>query len=159
MGVKSFEDVKNQISYCGIWCGSCVVGNGALRELTRRYEEIVENYGLDGWAPDDLDYKEFSRGLSSIQSMPLCEGCLKGGGNPDCQMRACAVSRGLTDCNDCDQPEACGNRESIERMRTDALSAGLNVKTGKGDGRELIEAWTEELKGKWPSSILFDGER
>jgi hypothetical protein len=74
-------------------------------------------------------------------------------------MRACAVSRGLTDCNDCDQPEACGNRESIERMRTGALSAGLMVKTGKGDGRELIEAWTEELKGKWPSSILFDAEK
>ena len=48
MGVESFEDVKGQIGCCGIWCGSCVVGNGALRELTRRYEEIVENYGLEG---------------------------------------------------------------------------------------------------------------
>jgi hypothetical protein len=159
VGVESFEDVKGQIGCCGIWCGSCVVGNGALRELTRRYEEIVENYGLEGWAPDDLDYKEFSRGLSSIQSMPPCQGCLKGGGNPDCQMRVCAVSRGLTDCNVCDQPEACENRERLEGMRTGALGAGLMVKTGKGDGREVIEAWTEELKGKWPSSILFDGER
>ena len=159
MNVKPFENVKNQIGYCGIWCGSCVVGNGTLRELTRRYEEIVENYGLEGWAPDELDYKEFSRGLSSIQSMPPCQGCLKGGGNPDCPMRTCAVSRSLTDCNVCNQPEACMNREGIEGMRTGALGAGLMVKTGKGDGRELIEAWTEELKGKWPSSILFDGER
>ncbi len=98
MVVESFEDVKGQIGCCGIWCGSCVVGNGALRELTRRYEEIVENYGLEGWAPDDLDFKEFSRGLSSIQSMPLCEVCLKGGGNLDCQMRSCAVSRGAREC-------------------------------------------------------------
>ena len=33
------ENVKDQIGYCGIWCGSCIVGNGALRELTRKYED------------------------------------------------------------------------------------------------------------------------
>ena len=158
MGAESFEHVKDQIGYCGIWCGSCVVGNGALRELTRRYEEIVEDYGLEGWAPDDLDYKVFSRSLSAIQSMPLCQGCLKGGGNPDCQMRACAVSKGQTDCNDCDRPESCENRERLERMRTGALDAGLMVKTGKREGRVPVEAWTEELKKKWPSSILFEAE-
>jgi hypothetical protein len=159
MGVKSFEYVKDQIGYCGIWCGSCVVGNGALRELTRRYEEIVEDYGLEGWAPEDFDFGEFSKGLASLEAMPLCQGCLEGGGNSDCQLRACAVSKGLTDCNDCDQPEVCGNRERLERMRTGALDAGLMVKTGKGDGRELIEMWTEELKDRWPSSILFDAEK
>jgi hypothetical protein len=158
MGVESFEHVKDQIGYCGIWCGSCVVGNGALRELTRRYEEIVEDYGLEEWAPEDLDYKEFSRGLSAIQSMPLCQGCLKGGGNPDCQMRACAVSKGQTECNDCDRPESCENRERLESMRAGALDAGLMVKTGKSEGGEPVEAWTEELKKKWPSNILFEAE-
>ena len=158
MGAESFEHVKDQIGYCGIWCGSCVVGNGALRELTRRYEEIVEDYGLEGWAPEDLDYKVFSRGLSAIQSMPLCQGCLKGGGNPDCQMRACAVGKGQIDCNDCDRPESCENRERLERMRTGAIDAGLMVKRGKSEGGESVEAWTEELKKKWPSSILFEAE-
>jgi hypothetical protein len=31
----------------------------------------------------DFDYAEFAKGLKSIQSMPPCPGCLKGGGNPD----------------------------------------------------------------------------
>ena len=158
MNVKPFENVKNQIGYCGIWCGSCVVGNGTLRELTRRYEEIVENYGLEGWAPRDFDFGEFTKGLASIMAMPLCRGCLKGDGNPECQLRACAVGKGLTDCHDCCQPEACENRERLEKMRLDALGAGLMVKTGNGDRQELIDEWSKELKGKWPSSILSDDE-
>ena len=38
---KAFENVQGQIGFCGIWCGSCVVGNGTLKELTKRYEEII----------------------------------------------------------------------------------------------------------------------
>jgi hypothetical protein len=34
---KGFENVKSQIGFCGIWCGSCLGGNGAVLELTRKY--------------------------------------------------------------------------------------------------------------------------
>ncbi len=37
-----FESVKDQIGSCGIWCGSCVVGNGSLQELSGKYREIAE---------------------------------------------------------------------------------------------------------------------
>jgi hypothetical protein len=43
---KAFENVKSQIGFCGIWCGSCVVGNGTLRELTRKFEEMTRAYGF-----------------------------------------------------------------------------------------------------------------
>ena len=43
MQSKAFENVKNQVSYCGIWCGSCIVGKpkdkyrvGALAHITER---------------------------------------------------------------------------------------------------------------------------
>jgi hypothetical protein len=62
---KAFENVREQIGFCGIWCGSCVVGNGTLRELTERCEEIIGAYGLEEWAPRDFDYKEFLKGLAS----------------------------------------------------------------------------------------------
>ena len=41
-----FENVKAQVGYCGIWCGSCVVGNGALSGLTRRYRELIDALGV-----------------------------------------------------------------------------------------------------------------
>ena len=74
MAVKPFDNVKDQIGYCGIWCGSCVAGNGALKELTKKYAEIVDRYDLKDWAPKDFDFKEFRKGFSSIESMPVCPG-------------------------------------------------------------------------------------
>ena len=98
MQTKHFENVRNQIGFCGIWCGSCVVGNGALRELTKRYEKLIKDYGLEEWAPKDFDFKEFSKGLKSIQTLPLCEGCLKGGGRPNCEIRTCAQNKSIDGC-------------------------------------------------------------
>jgi len=152
---KPFENVRNQIGFCGIWCGSCVAGNGALMELTKQYEKTIKGYGLEEWAPKDFDFKEFLKGLTSIQAMPVCQGCLKGGGNPDCQIRNCASNKKLTECSECDQPTACKNLEMLQKMRTGASRAGLFVKTENVDRQELIEKWTDELKSKCPSCILF----
>jgi hypothetical protein len=153
--VKPFENVMNQIGFCGIWCGSCVVGNGVLRELTKRYEEIIKNYGLEKWAPKDFDFKEFVKGLASMQAMPLCQGCLKGDGKPNCEIRACASNKNITDCSECDQPTACKNSEILQKMRTGARRAGLFVKTKNVDRQELMEKWTSELKRKCTHYILF----
>ena len=157
MKVKPFENVKNQIGFCGIWCGSCVVGNGALRELTKRYEEIIKRYGLEEWAPKDFDFQEFMKGLASIQAMPLCLGCLKGDGKPNCEIRICASNKKIADCSECDQPTACKNLEELQKMRIGARRAGLFVKTENVDRQELIEKWTNELKSKWPHFILLCG--
>ena len=155
MKAVHFENVRNQIGFCGIWCGSCVAGNGALRELTRRYADMIGKYGLEGWAPKDLEFKEFLKGLVSIRAMPLCEGCLKGGGRPDCEMRDCASNKDVEDCSECDQPAHCKNPETLEHMRKGALQAGLYVKTAKDNRRKLVGKWTAELKAKWPCCILL----
>jgi len=155
LGTEAFDNVKNQIGFCGIWCGSCVVGNGTLRELTKKYTTIIKNYDLEGWAPKDFDFKEFAKGLASIQNVPLCPGCLKGGGRDNCEMKACALNKGITDCSQCAQPEACKNLETLQKMRTGARNAGLSVKTKDVDSQELIKKWTAELKSKWPCCILF----
>lgn len=155
MKVDHFENVKDQVGVCGIWCGSCVVGNGVLRELTQRYEELVKSYGLKEWGPKDFDFGQFMKGFSSIQGMPLCQGCLKGDGKPNCEFRACASSKGIEDCTECDQPGGCSHSEALQKMREGALRAGLMVQTEKGDRQNLIDKWTAELKGKWPHAILF----
>ncbi|MGD8505554.1 MAG: DUF3795 domain-containing protein [Candidatus Bathyarchaeota archaeon] len=155
MKLKPFENVKNQIGYCGIWCGSCVVGNGTLIELTKRYEKVIKGYGLEEWAPKDFDFKEFSKGLASIQGVPLCQGCQKGDGRTDCGIRACASSKSIIDCSQCDQPEACKNLEILQKMRSGARGAGLMVKTENVDRQELLAKWAAELKGKWPCCVLF----
>lgn len=150
-----FVRVKDQIGFCGIWCGSCIVGNGTLSELTKRYDELITAYDLKDWAPKDFDFKEFKKGLESIQGIPSCPGCLKGGGRDDCEMRSCASGKNISDCSECVESDSCKHTEILQRMRTGALKAGLFVKTEKADDKNLIEKWSAELPGKWPCCVLF----
>lgn len=156
MKTDAFDNVKDQIGCCGIWCGSCVVGTGVLNELTRRYRDLVMSYGLDHWGPKDVGYREFFDALESIQATPLCSGCLKGGGRDDCELRACVVARGIGDCSVCGAGAACEQAELLEEMRSGAVKAGLFVKDGDAPREELLEEWTAILKTRWPFSILFD---
>ena len=125
-----------------------VVGNGTLRELTERYEEIIGAYGLEEWAPEDFNYKEFLKGLTLIRSMPLCPGCLKGGGRDNCEMKACASNRNIDDCSECREPATCKHVEALQKMRSGALAAGLSVKTDNIDRQQLIEKWITEMESR-----------
>jgi hypothetical protein len=155
LDTQSYENVRDQIGFCGIWCGSCVVGNGTLRELTKRYEEMIAAYGLREWGPRDLDYDELSRALASIEGMPDCPGCLEGGGRDDCEIRACALARGLESCVACDEFGRCGHAAIVERMRSGAVAAGLFVKAAGTEGGESLEEWERQLERRWPCCILF----
>ena len=157
--VSAFENVKDQIGCCGIWCGSCVVGNGALREVTKGYAEMIEAYGLEEWGLKDLDYEELAKGLESIQTTPLCPGCLKGGGRDNCEMKACASGKGIDDCGECGEPAECPHNGVLQQMRSGAVAAGLYVKTKSVDKQKLIEQWTVQLKLTWVCSVLFAGDR
>jgi hypothetical protein len=151
---ETFENVKGQIGFCGIWCGSCVVGNGTLRDLTKRYKELINTYDLKDWGPKDFDFDEFYKGLESIENMPLCAGCLKGGGRDNCEIRACAKDKNLQDCTICDQFGRC-EIKLLKHMRSGALKAGLFVKSQNDDNTKVLEKWTQILKSKWPCCILF----
>jgi hypothetical protein len=152
---QAFENVRDQIGSCGIWCGSCIVGNGALQELTRRYKELIGVYGLEEWGPKDFDYKELLQGLGSIQSIPLCLGCLKGGGRENCEMRSCAEHRKISGCQACAELIECKHTELLNHMRSGAIKAGLFVNTEDIDRQQLIKNWTAKLRTHWPCSVLF----
>jgi hypothetical protein len=164
---QAFDNVKGQIGCCGIWCGSCVVGNGALRQLSENYKDVLKNHGLHEWGPDDVDWSEFYRALDSIAAVPVCPGCLKGGGRDKCEMRACASNKGLEECVSCSDHGAgnnsggrgtCKHAGILEHMRSGAIAAGLFVKTDDADKRHLTERWTADLRKRWQSGVLFMNE-
>jgi len=152
METKAFENVKNQIGRCGIWCGSCAVGNGTLKTLAKRCEYIIGGYGVDEWGAKDFDGKELMKGLTSIQAIPICRGCLKGGGNDQCKIRPCAINRHVSDCTQCSEMKTCKNLEALEKVRIGALRVGMpaRIENDKTDQKELIRKWTTEIKGTCP---------
>ncbi len=151
----AYANVKSQIGYCGIWCGSCVVGNGVLRKLTEEYEALIKNYGLKDWTPRGFISDEFMKGLTSIKNMESCNGCLKGGGRDNCEIKACALSKKLRDCSECREIKSCPNMKILDHMRIGAQRAGLLVKRRKGNRFVLLKKWSKELRNTWPCYILF----
>jgi hypothetical protein len=154
-----FENVRAQVGYCGIWCGSCVVGNGALGELTKKYKELLDMYGVLEWGPQDFDRQAFLKGLESLQGTPACAGCLRMGGRDNCEIRTCALSKGIDECSKCDTKASCRHMEILHHMRSGALAAGLFLKAEFADKQDLIDTWMPELKNRWPCRILFMGGR
>ena len=153
LGAKPFENVRWQIGFCGIWCGSCAAGNGATLELARRLDKLVREYELEKWVPRDFDFKEFQKGLASIQAMSTCPGCANGGGLPDCKIKACALGKGISDCGRCAHLLGCGNFEFLEKGNP-SIKEELLKAMGKSR-EELIGKWTADLKTKWPHCVLF----
>jgi len=153
---KAFRNVKNQIGYCGLWCGSCIVGNGTLKELTKGYAHLIKGYGIDQWGIKECDGKEFMKGLASIQALPICQGCLKGGGNEECRIRPCAQSRKISDCMECNELTTCKNLEALEKVRTGASAVGMLMKTedDKNSQQQLVEKWTTAIRNKFPNCVI-----
>jgi hypothetical protein len=150
-----FENVKNQIGFCGIWCGSCTGGNGSTQELAKKFEALAKasKQQLETWAPKSFNFDQFVKGLVCIQAMPACPGCRKGGGDSNCKIRICALSKSVTDCSQCDQLLACRNFEELEKSNP-KIREGLIELKNKGQAA-LIEKWTRELKAKWHHCILL----
>jgi hypothetical protein len=149
---RPFDRVKDQLGYCGIWCGSCAGGNGVTQELTKKYEEFVKHNQIDKWALKDFDLNEFMKGLEFIQRMDLCPGCREGGGAPECTIRACAKSKGYEYCYECRQLKDCEKFIQLEAGLPE-IKKELQQLDGKRK-KEVIEEWTNELARKWPSCIL-----
>jgi hypothetical protein len=124
-----------------------------LRELTRRYEHLIRGYGIDEWGAKDFDGEEFIKGLTSIQSLPICRGCRKGGGNEACRMRPCAFEKKLPDCIECDETKSCENREALKKVRDGALGVGMLAKAENdhSDHQQLTKKWTTEIRTKCPT--------
>jgi hypothetical protein len=158
MSSGHFESVRAQIGCCGIWCGSCVVGNGALAELTRRYERLLELHDLRNWGPKDFDHDQFAQGLRSIRSMAPRAGCLRGGGRDSCELRSCARARELADCTECGGRGQCPHAGLLGHMRSGAARAGLSVREPGSDRERSLRGWMEEIRSRWPQSVLFDGQ-
>ena len=152
---QDFENVREQIGACGLWCGSCAVGNGTPRELGKRYADLVAAFHLDDWGLQDYDYTEFAKGLNSIQGVAVCPGCLHGGGRDDCELRSCGASKSITTCHDCPAPPACEHAELLQRMRDGAAGAGMYVDDGKAPRAEQMERWMREAQRRWPMCIIF----
>lgn len=153
--LKPYTNVRNQYAACGLWCGSCIVGNGTLYEMARGTRELVEAWGLPHWGPKNIDYNSLLKKLKGIEKIPICVGCRRGGGRDDCELRACVQAKKLYACEECDEQKSCRHRKLLNHMRQGAHRVRMHVNDRKCNRAKLMRKWQKSIKKEWPSSILF----
>jgi hypothetical protein len=147
--LDAFLNVRPQIGSCGIWCGSCTIGNDLLSVLSTRYGLMLEGCDLEGWGPQNFSYEELFQALASLEQVPVC-------GRSDCEIRRCASIHEIEFCGSCPGFALCQHAPLIEHMRLGASQAGLLVDPSPTDLFAQVERWTVEFRHKWPGCILFD---
>lgn len=152
---NAFEHVRTQIGSCGLWCGSCAVGNGCLTELAADLQQLITDYGLPEWAAVEAGWERFLDSLSSVKQTACCAGCRQGGGRDNCEMRACALGRGVRHCTDCASFGSCDEGVLLDRMRSGAAAVGMSLLMPAEDPDTMLPQWTRELRSRRPSCLLF----
>ena len=150
------DSVIGQVGYCGIWCGTCMVGTAALMELAGRYREAADAYGLGLWGAGDFDYDTFLNALKSVSGLAVCPGCLEGGGRDECEIRRCAKDKDLEGCMECGDQARCPHAGVVEHMCSGARAAGILVIERPEDLRKLREEWQAELAKRWWYRALYE---
>jgi hypothetical protein len=153
MDLSHFDNVKGQVGHCGLWCGSCIVGNGLLAEMTSQYERVVCGHGVHRWVLREKG-EEFVQALETIEKIDVCPGCLKGGGDDACPMRECTKQRGLVHCDECDAGDKCPHIRNIEYMRSAGKAAGMVAATSPMDRARLLNEGNGSYFNEYPGSFL-----
>ena len=153
MDRSSFENVKGQVGHCGLWCGSCIVGNGLLAEMTLQYERVACGHGVHKWVLKEKG-EDFVNALHNIENVPGCPGCLKGGGDDTCRLRECTMQKGLVHCDECDAGDECPHAALIKFMREAGTAAGMIAATGPEERSILLKEGCESYFSNYPG-ILF----
>jgi hypothetical protein len=96
---------KNLIAYCGLYCPTCykMVVSGAAQSL----KNALKNTHICGSVSDPS--KQFKNELNDLISLRCPKVCKKGGGNPNCAIKKCCLSKRVNGCWECDSFKTCKN--------------------------------------------------
>ncbi|MBM3287422.1 MAG: DUF3795 domain-containing protein [Candidatus Eisenbacteria bacterium] len=145
---EAFERVRDQVGFCGIWCGSCAVGNGSVGERGAELRELLVAYDAPQFAAIGIEWDRFLEALDALKQAVACPGCRAGGGRDDCEIRACALRRQVDQCTGCVSFGGAGCEEPtiLEQMRSGAAKVGLSVLRS---GEKLSETTGPRAPGSW----------
>jgi len=140
-------DVKNQVSYCGVTCGTCGQGSGEAASASKRVLELIEAIDVKNWAPRvpggaELDWAMTEKTLEWMTKNTFCRGCEKGGGSPNCAIRTCAQEKGFSLCNECDELVGCTKFDYLGAIASSLKERLVNNK-GKSKEQIVTEAFSK----------------
>ncbi|OPY34584.1 MAG: hypothetical protein A4E32_00314 [Methanomassiliicoccales archaeon PtaU1.Bin124] len=127
---EEYENVKGQVSYCGLKCEECKMGNGTVAEAAIDLSNYLKMYEVASWASampggKDVDFKQLDENLAWVSKWIRCPGCLKGGGNPECPIRLCAKEKSHDSCGQCNDLNSCRKYDLFGEERGKQMKKAL----------------------------------
>ncbi len=154
-------NIAEQVGYCGLYCNACGIRQGKIKNAVENLHNVVAAYGFDKimselakWEPSFQHYNEFEQVMNGLVKLfGYCPGCLQGGGDPNCKVRACIKQKENRTCSECNENDTC---EPLAPYREgyEALTTALKTIKQKG-----IQKYAEEMQKKVDKGYSYLDER
>ncbi|NWF87727.1 DUF3795 domain-containing protein [Candidatus Bathyarchaeota archaeon] len=138
---------KVAIGYCGVCCSHCGM-RARIPKMAKELKRFVEAYHYGDWVgyiTKDFVFEDFMKGLDWFANS-CCNGCLLGGGMPNCEVRNCCKEKGFKNCYFCEDFSTC--EKLVYQRQTYKIND--NYKKIKRFG---YEKWLKEQEKKLKESF------
>jgi hypothetical protein len=121
------EQKKDLVTYCGLYCGDCILYKGEIADLARDLRKKLRESEFDEAA------KNISKVFKPFENYPQCyevlgamvklrckRGCRANGGPPGCAIRKCCHKKGIKGCWECTDFENCSKFNFLKARHGDA---------------------------------------
>lgn len=68
------EELKRFAGFCGAYCKKCPWFTGELRDIFKKAEFALKEYGLERRL-EEIDVENFKKGLEILKNLRICSGC------------------------------------------------------------------------------------
>jgi hypothetical protein len=145
------------VGYCGLYCGACGIRQGRIKHGVENLRKTIHAYGfnkiapeLARWEPSMTHYAKFEEVMDGLVKLfGECHGCVDGGGNPECIIRACCKQKAYATCVECADMEKCKKLEQYGQG-----TRRLREIKAKG-----VENWRDEMQKKVDADYCCLDER
>ncbi len=136
------------VTYCGLYCDLCSQ-RARIPELAKNLKDILTKEGFEFWGKEVAGSEQFWEFLGNLSDTnKSCPGCRQGGGNPDCDLRKCAIEKGAEICCLCKE-FPCERINDFSKVYPTVISDGQRLKEIGTD------AWIEEQKARKKTGFAY----
>lgn len=125
------NDNRALLAYCGLYCGDCVIRNGAIADLSKLLLTKLDKGRFRRVGPGLATlFREFRalentaqccECLQALSALRCGKTCREGGGSPRCAIRTCCRKKGFEGCWECEAFEQCPKLAYLEPVNGDAV--------------------------------------
>jgi hypothetical protein len=114
---------KRFTALCGLYCLDCIPSHPRLFAMVKELTDLLDELRFEHYAelkshtsPVFGGYAQFREVLRSIGDLQCVAPCTKGGGKPNCEVRACVTSHALAGCWECAEHSVCELLEPLKAV-------------------------------------------